>query len=80
MRLTRLKLARLESGLRQWDVARRVGVSESQLSKIETGRIIPDASVIERIAAVLDVLPEELRPAAPTESLSGYPKDQTEIA
>lgn len=55
MTITKIKIARLHSGLRQWDVARQVGVSESYVSKIETGRVKPDNQLLERIATVLKV-------------------------
>ena len=60
MTLTKLKLARLRSGLRQWDVALAAGVSESQFSKFETGRKEPDAVTLSKIADALGVRPEEL--------------------
>ena len=60
--LTEFKKIRMERGLRQFDVALRTGVSESKLSKIETGRIVPDPDLVGKIAAVLDVAPEELQP------------------
>jgi transcriptional regulator with XRE-family HTH domain len=53
--VTKIKIARLERGLRQWDVARQVGISESYLSKIETGRVKPDPNLLEKIAIALDV-------------------------
>ena len=43
------------------DVAREIGVSESQLSKIETGRIEPSGETLARIAEVLRVDEGELR-------------------
>ena len=49
----RLKMARLTAGLSQFDLAQRVGVSESTISKIETRRVIPARAVQERIASAL---------------------------
>jgi transcriptional regulator with XRE-family HTH domain len=51
---TELRTARLQAGLRQLDVARAVGLSRSQLSRVERGRS-PDLSIelAARIAAVL---------------------------
>jgi hypothetical protein len=46
MILTKIKLARMQQGIRQWDLAQRAGISESRLSKIETGRIVPSSSII----------------------------------
>lgn len=39
MRLNAFKLARLRAGLRQVDVAEKLGVSESLVAKWETGRV-----------------------------------------
>ena len=61
MGLTRIKMVRLQRGLRQYDVARRAGIAESYMSKIETGRVKPCPELLARIAAVLDVAPETLR-------------------
>ena len=60
MALTKMKKIRLECDLRQWDVARRAGIAESYLSKIETGRVTPKPQVLARIAEVLGVNPESL--------------------
>ncbi|MCX6996484.1 MAG: helix-turn-helix transcriptional regulator [Kiritimatiellaeota bacterium] len=49
----RFKLARIQAGLSQRDLALRVGVSEHLVSKWETGRLVPDAATRERVAAVL---------------------------
>ncbi len=59
--LSTIKRKRMEQGLRQMDVARRVHLSESQLSKIETGRVDPSHEDLAKIAAALGVAPEELR-------------------
>ncbi len=47
--------ARGRMGLTQFDLARRVGVSESQIAKIETGRAVPEEWLKEAIARVLDI-------------------------
>ena len=60
MSLSKLKLVRLQRGLRQWDVAQQVGVTESQLSKIETGRIPLSPGLAEKIAYILGVVPEDI--------------------
>lgn len=61
MGLSRIKLVRLQRGLRQWDVARAAGVTESYLSRLETGRVEPSSELLERLAAVLGVSPQTLR-------------------
>lgn len=55
MALSKIKLVRLQKGLRQWDIARQVGVTESFVSKIETGRVRPCNKLLEKIATVLEV-------------------------
>ncbi len=53
-------MVRMQKGLRQWDVARRAGIAETYLSKIETGRVRPNSDVLGRIARILEVAPEAL--------------------
>ena len=55
MALTKVKLVRLQRGLLQWDVARRAGLAESLLSRIENGRILPSAAMIDALARALGV-------------------------
>lgn len=50
-----LRLARLQKNLTQLDLARRVGCSESTISKVETGRIVPDQSLREAISRELGI-------------------------
>ena len=47
--------ARGRLGWTQFDLARKVGVSESQVAKIETGRIVPEPWLKEAIARELDI-------------------------
>ena len=49
----RLAAARVLAGLTQRDLGREVGMREIEISRIETGRRVPERSVKERIAAVL---------------------------
>ena len=55
MRVNRFKIARLEKGLRQLDVARAAGIGEGYMSRIETGRVTPSRELVQRLATVLDV-------------------------
>ncbi len=48
-----MKIARLQSGLRQTDIAEKVGVPESYFAKIEQRRINPPRDLQEKIAAAL---------------------------
>jgi ribosome-binding protein aMBF1 (putative translation factor) len=50
-----MREARRRLRLSQIDLARRVGCSESQISKIETGRVTPDKWLKEAIARELGV-------------------------
>lgn len=56
----RLKFARLEAGLRQYELAQLCKLPEPLLSKFETGRQIPSLEIQERIAAALGVPRYEL--------------------
>jgi len=47
--------ARRRLGLTQLDLAQRVGCTESQVTKIETGRATPEQSLKEAIARELGV-------------------------
>lgn len=58
--MTRFKLARMEAGLTQLAVARAAGVSESKITRIETGRYTPGGSLRQRLAALLKCGEREL--------------------
>ncbi|MEI8040388.1 MAG: helix-turn-helix transcriptional regulator [Verrucomicrobiota bacterium] len=47
--------ARRRLGLTQLDLAQRVGCTESQVTKIETGRATPEQSLKEAIARELGI-------------------------
>jgi transcriptional regulator with XRE-family HTH domain len=49
----RLAIRRREAGLTQNDVALRLRISESRVTKIETARIAPPADLVAAIEAVL---------------------------
>lgn len=61
MKLTKIKLLRMQRGIFQWEVAKKIGIPESQLSKIENGRVAPSQDLVKKIAAALEVLPECLQ-------------------
>jgi transcriptional regulator with XRE-family HTH domain len=52
----------------QLELARKVGISETQLSKIETDRVRPSAELRRRIAAVLGVSPLDIFPVIVAET------------
>ena len=49
----RMAAARVLKGLTQRQLAEQVGTREIEISRIETGRSVPDGQMKERIAAVL---------------------------
>lgn len=60
--LTRVREAK---GLKQVELARRAGISESLLSRIENGQVKrPSFETVRRLADALDTPCEELFPAA----------------
>jgi len=50
-----MREARRRLGLTQLDLAQRVGCTESLVTKIETGRSVPDAPLKQRIADALGI-------------------------
>ncbi len=60
MRLTQIKLRRLEAGLLQIDLAQRAGIARCRLSELENGHIQPSPDDLARIAAALGVAIESL--------------------
>jgi transcriptional regulator with XRE-family HTH domain len=49
-----LKLKRIRSGLRQYEVAARVGIAPCRLSEIEAGRREASTDLVARILAVIE--------------------------
>lgn len=50
-----MREARRRSGFTQLDLAQRAGCSESQITKIETGRVTPETWLKEAIARELNI-------------------------
>ncbi len=48
-----IKIARIRAGLRQYEVAARVGILANRLSEIESGRRRPSPELLERILMVV---------------------------
>jgi len=48
-----IKIARIRAGVRAYELAHRVGLSESALSRIETGRKQASPELAERISEAL---------------------------
>ena len=60
-----LKIKRIRAGVRAYELAHRLGMSESALSRIETGRKQPSAELTARINEALSTAgsPATPRPA-----------------
>ena len=50
----RVKHARLMAGIRMRELAVKVGCTESMISKIESGRVVPSLPMLQRLVAALD--------------------------
>ena len=57
----KLKALIYSKGLSQWDVARRLGWTESRLSRYITGRQLPSNGDLLSLSRVLEVPENELR-------------------
>lgn len=69
--LSKVKKLRMERGLDQWQLAQKVGLSESALSRIENGRKYPKKAVAKKIATFLECSVEEVVEHFPQKNLSG---------
>ena len=49
----RLKILRLKAGIRQYEVAARLGIHPSKLSEIESGRRTPSKELLERLMQIV---------------------------
>jgi len=70
MKLTTIKLRRLERGQLQIETARRARISRSRLSEIENAHVMPRDDELQRLARTLGVAPESLRSATASETLT----------
>lgn len=50
----RVKHARLLAGIRMRELAQKVGCTESMVSKIESGRVVPSLQMLQRLVAALE--------------------------
>jgi len=50
-----MRAARYRRGWTQYSLAKRLGCSESQIAKIETGRVVPLPEIREAIARELNI-------------------------
>lgn len=49
-----IKIARLKAGMRQYDLAARLGIPPSRLSEIESGRRKPAPKMVEQLFKILN--------------------------
>ena len=49
-----MKHARFLAGIRMRELAQKVGCTESMVSKIEAGRVVPSLPMLQRLVAALD--------------------------
>ena len=54
-----LKLMRIKRGLRQYEVAAKVGIAPCRLSEIEIGRREPSPELLKRILEVIEAKESE---------------------
>ena len=59
-----MRTLRRSAGLTGIELARLVGVSQSRISRIETGHVVPEPDEIERLATALGAEPTELHEQA----------------
>lgn len=58
--MKRLKYLRIDWQLRQWDVCKALGMSESKYSRIESGRLEPSEQELEQLSKYFNCEPSIL--------------------
>ena len=53
--------SRRAKGLWQWRLAEMIDIEQAMLSRIEAGQVMPGTTTLEKISAILDIPPDELR-------------------
>lgn len=66
-----LKLKRWEAGMKQYELANRLGCSASYLSMVENGRMEPTQEFKDKVAATLNLNVEDVFPEKKTEYNNG---------
>lgn len=56
----RIAKFRKRMGLRQYEVAEKIGVNDKHISNIETGRCAPSLELIMKLCGVLQITPNDL--------------------
>ncbi len=52
---TKLKILLIKKGIKQWELAKTIGVHETHLSKVMVGRSEPSRELVEKICKALNV-------------------------
>lgn len=73
----KIRLARVQAGLSQEELGRRVGLTRSSISNVEKGRQHSLAHMVIEFATALGIAPIDLLPnrPAPADPLRGVPDD-----
>lgn len=58
--INRIRVVRKQKGIRQSDLAVKVGIFQSEISEIETGERKPNVYLAKRIAGALEVSLDEI--------------------
>jgi len=62
MAATKLKIARIQKGITQWQLANQLGIGNTKLSMIETGRLKPTEDIKKKCSGILNVAVKDLFP------------------
>jgi transcriptional regulator with XRE-family HTH domain len=49
-----LKITRLRAGLKQYELAAKVGITQTKLSEIECGRLQPSPELLQRVLEAIE--------------------------
>ena len=56
--------SRQAKGLWQWQLAEKLEIKQTMLSRIEAGQVMPSMTALEKISIILDISPDKLRQKA----------------
>jgi len=51
----KLKILLIKKGIKQWELAKMIGVHETHLSKVMVGRLEPKKELVDKICKALNV-------------------------
>jgi len=60
-KLKRLKIRRLQEGVKQWDLSQKTGIPNYRLSNLENGRAEPKPEELEALAKALGTTTEAIK-------------------